>query len=111
MTVGDDADLLSVSKLNEVWVSVNIYANNLPFVKNGAPVKITTLAYKGETFDGYIDQVANFFDPEERVKARKVVEQRPEIEAGHERGCAGRKGCFGTGRAYAGNSERCHYPP
>ncbi|WP_448137801.1 efflux RND transporter periplasmic adaptor subunit [Sphingobacterium siyangense] len=72
MTVGDDADLLSVSKLNEVWVSVNIYANNLPFVKNGAPVKITTLAYKGETFDGYIDQVANFFDPEERVVKARV---------------------------------------
>ncbi len=71
MTVGDDTELLSVSKLNEVWVSVNIYANNLPFVKNGASVKITTLAYKGESFEGYIDQVANFFDPDERVvKAR-----------------------------------------
>lgn len=72
MTVADDADLLAISNLNEVWVSVNIYANNLPFVKKGAQVKITTLAYKGEYFEGYIDQVANFFDPEERVVKARV---------------------------------------
>lgn len=72
MTVDDNADLLSVSNLNEVWVAVNIYANNLPYVKNGARVKITTLAYKGESFEGYIDQIANFFDPDERVVKARV---------------------------------------
>ncbi|MDM1294163.1 efflux RND transporter periplasmic adaptor subunit [Sphingobacterium sp. N143] len=72
MTVDDNADLLSVSNLNEVWAAVNIYANNLPFVKNGARVKITTLAYKGEYFEGQIDQIANFFDPEERVVKARV---------------------------------------
>ncbi|WP_312185725.1 efflux RND transporter periplasmic adaptor subunit, partial [Sphingobacterium sp.] len=57
---------------NEVWASINIYANNLPYVKKGAHVRISTLAYKGEYFEGYIDQVANFFDPEERVVKARV---------------------------------------
>ncbi|WP_312791630.1 efflux RND transporter periplasmic adaptor subunit [Sphingobacterium sp.] len=72
MTVSDDTDLISISKLNEVWASINIYANNLPYVKKGAHVRISTLAYKGEYFEGYIDQVANFFDPEERVVKARV---------------------------------------
>jgi len=72
MTVDDNVDLLSVSNLNEVWVAVNIYANNLPFVKNGARVRVTTFAYKGEYFEGYIDQIANFFDPDERVVKARV---------------------------------------
>jgi len=99
MTVGDDTDLLSISNLNEVWVTVNIYANNLPFVKNGAHVRITTLAYKGEYFEGYIDQVANFFDPEERVvKARvKLLNKDLRLKPGMsvdvlvEKGSAGQK--------------------
>ncbi|MGE8290392.1 MAG: efflux RND transporter periplasmic adaptor subunit [Sphingobacterium sp.] len=99
MTVGDDTDLLSISNLNEVWVTVNIYANNLPFVKNGAHVRITTLAYKGEYFDGYIDQVANFFDSEERVvKARvKLLNKDLRLKPGMsvdvlvEKGSAGQK--------------------
>ena len=99
MTVGDDTDLVSISNLNEVWVTVNIYANNLPFVKNGAHVKITTLAYKGEYFEGYIDQVANFFDPEERVvKARvKLLNKDLRLKPGMsvdvlvEKGIAGQK--------------------
>lgn len=99
MTVGDDTELLSISNLNEVWVTVNIYANNLPFVKNGAHVKITTLAYKGEYFEGYIDQVANFFDPEERVvKARvKLLNKDLRLKPGMsvdvlvEKGTAGQK--------------------
>jgi len=99
MTVGDDTDLVSISNLNEVWVTVNIYANNLPYVKNGAHVKITTLAYKGEYFEGYIDQVANFFDPEERVvKARvKLLNKDLRLKPGMsvdvlvEKGTAGQK--------------------
>ncbi|WP_104385442.1 efflux RND transporter periplasmic adaptor subunit [Sphingobacterium sp. HMA12] len=99
MTVGDDTDLLTISNLNEVWVTVNIYANNLPFVKNGAHVRITTLAYKGEYFEGYIDQVANFFDPEERVvKARvKLLNKDLRLKPGMsvdvlvEKGSAGQK--------------------
>lgn len=72
----DDADaLFSISNLKEVWVMVNIYANNLKFIQKNDVVKVRTVAYPDKVYPGKIDKIYNVFDDNEHViKARVVLE-------------------------------------
>src|SRR5690606_26532302 len=72
----DDADaLFSISNLKEVWVMVNIYANNLQFIQKNDVVKVRTVAYPDKVYPGKIDKIYNVFDDNEHViKARVVLE-------------------------------------
>ncbi len=74
MNIGKDQEnLFALSDLNQIWVMVNIYANNLPYIKKGAPVKVKTLAYPDTYFTGRIMHISNVFDQEERVLKARVV--------------------------------------
>lgn len=77
-TITDDSEVLfSISNLNQVWAMVNIYANNLKFVKTGDRVRVRTIAYPDVLYNGVIDKVYNVFDDNEHVlKARVVLENK-----------------------------------
>ncbi len=67
----DMADnLFTISDLKDVWVMANVFEADIPRVKEGYAVKITTLAYPDKTFAGTIDKVSEVLDPEN--KALKV---------------------------------------
>lgn len=67
--------LFAISNLKQVWVMVNIYANNLKSVKAGDVVKVRTVAYPDQLYPGKIDKIYNVFDDDEHViKARVVLE-------------------------------------
>lgn len=69
--------LFSISNLNQVWVMVNIYANNLKYVHTGDMVKVKTVAYPDRIYHGKIDKIYNVFDANEHVtKARVVLENQ-----------------------------------
>lgn len=71
----DEGPLFAISNLNQIWVMVNIYANNLQYIKEGDAVKVRTLAYPDELYDGKIDKIYKVFDEDEHVlKARVVLE-------------------------------------
>jgi len=74
----DDTDaLFSISNLKEVWVMVNIYANNLKFIHKNDVVKVRTVAYPDKVYPGKIDKIYNVFDDNEHViKARVVLENQ-----------------------------------
>lgn len=73
-TVSPDSEpLFSIADLNTVWITVNVYASNLKFVKEGMKVKITTLSYPGEVFTGKINTLSQVFDPEEKVLKARIV--------------------------------------
>lgn len=76
--VADNEDaLFAISNLKEVWVMVNIYANNLQSVKVGDAVKVKTVAYPDRLYSGKIDKIYNVFDDDEHViKARVVLENQ-----------------------------------
>lgn len=75
ITGEDETPLFSVSNLNQVWVMVNIYPNELKYVKKGNPVKVKTLADPDKIYNGKIDKIYNVLDDEEHVlKARVVLE-------------------------------------
>lgn len=78
-TINADSEenLFSISNLKQVWVMVNIYANNLKYVHVNDLVKVRTMAYPDRIYTGKIDRIDNVFDNDEHVlKARVVLENQ-----------------------------------
>ena len=73
----DQDPLFSISNLKQVWVMVNIYANNLKYIKEGDEVKVKTIAQPDIFYAGKIDKIYHVFDDNEHVlKARVVLENQ-----------------------------------
>jgi cobalt-zinc-cadmium efflux system membrane fusion protein len=66
----------TISDMSTVWVLVNIYQNDLAYVRSGDSVDITTDAYP-DHFRGKISYIADALDPTTRtLQARIVTENR-----------------------------------
>lgn len=78
--VSPDSDpLFTIADLNQVWITANVYASNLKFVKEGMPVDMTTLSYPEDVFVGKINQISQVFDSEERVLKARIVMDNPDL--------------------------------
>ncbi|HEY0297714.1 MAG TPA: efflux RND transporter periplasmic adaptor subunit, partial [Arachidicoccus sp.] len=71
------SNLFTISDLNTVWIMANVYESNIPYVKSGDSVDITTLSYPGKIFRGRIDKLMNVLDPDSRVMKVRVVMNNP----------------------------------
>ncbi len=71
--------LYTIADLSQVWVTVNVYAGDLRFVKEGMEVEMTMLAYPGEVFTGTVTTLSQVFDPEERVLKARIVMPNPDL--------------------------------
>jgi len=76
----DGDPIFVVANLDEVWVTMNIYASNLKAVKEGMEVEITTLSYPDEVFTGKIAALSQVFDPEEKVLKARVIMPNKELK-------------------------------
>jgi membrane fusion protein, copper/silver efflux system len=54
--------LVDIADLSVVWVWAQFYQDELPMLKKGLPVTITTSSYPGEKFDGKISVVDPFLN-------------------------------------------------
>jgi len=77
-TVSADGNpVFTIADLSAVWITVNVYASNLLFVREGMEVEITTQSYPDEVFYSKIHSLSQVFDPEEKVlKARIIMDNR-----------------------------------
>lgn len=66
----------TISDMSTVWVLVNIYQNDLAYVRIGDNVDITTDAYSN-IFHGKISYVADALDPNTRTLQARIVTQNP----------------------------------
>lgn len=66
----------TISNTNTVWVLVNVYQKDLPYVKVGDPVTIQTDAYP-DTFQGRISYVAASLDPNTRTLPARIETVNP----------------------------------
>jgi membrane fusion protein, heavy metal efflux system len=66
----------TISDVSTVWVLVNVYQNDLAFVRNGDSADITTDAYP-DIFHGKISYVADALDPTTRTLQARIVTQNP----------------------------------
>ena len=80
----------TISNTNTVWVLVNVYQSDLPYVHVGDPVEINTEAYP-ELFHGKISYIAPALDPTTRTLQARIVTENPreETEEGYVCDCAG----------------------
>ena len=66
----------TISNTNTVWVLVNVYQIDLPFVHLGDSVEVNTDSYP-ELFHGKISYIASALDPNTRTLPARIVAQNP----------------------------------
>ena len=86
----------TISDTTTVWVLVNVYQKDLPYVRVGEPVSIQTDAYP-DTFQGRISYVAASLDPNTRTLQARIETVNP--------GQKLKKDMYVTGTVQAGNIE------
>ena len=66
----------TISNTNTVWVLVNVYQIDFPFVHLGDSVEVNTDSYP-ELFHGKISYIASALDPNTRTLQARIVTQNP----------------------------------
>ena len=73
-TVGTDANVFKIIDTSRVWIDANVFEKDLPRVRIGQGVKVTTTAFPGTTFSGRVIFINSVVDSESRtVKVRTEV--------------------------------------
>ncbi|HEV2288510.1 MAG TPA: efflux RND transporter periplasmic adaptor subunit [Candidatus Acidoferrales bacterium] len=65
-----------LSDMNNVWVLVNVYQNQLAFVRQGDEVAVQTDAYP-DVFHGRISYISPGLDPNTRTSQARIVTENP----------------------------------
>jgi cobalt-zinc-cadmium efflux system membrane fusion protein len=65
-----------ISDVSNVWVLVNVYQKDLPYVRVGDPVSIQTDSYP-DIFHGHISYVAASLDPSTRTLQARIETPNP----------------------------------
>jgi membrane fusion protein, heavy metal efflux system len=68
----------TISDMNTVWVLVNVYQNDLAYVRVGDAVTIQADAYPQQKFSGKISYVAAALDPASRTLQARIVTDNPQ---------------------------------
>jgi membrane fusion protein, heavy metal efflux system len=73
-TVGPDASVFKIIDTSSVWIDANVFEKDLPRVRVGQQVKVTTTAFSGSIFSGRVIFINSVVDPDSRtVKVRTEV--------------------------------------
>ncbi len=72
--------LFTISDLSEVWAMANIYAADVTSISKGMPVRIKTLSYPNEVFEGRINAISQVLDEESRVMKARIVLPNPTLK-------------------------------
>lgn len=67
----------TISNMSTVWVQANVYQQDLPYVRIGDPVEISTDSYPGMIFHGKISYVAAALDPTTRTLQARIDVKNP----------------------------------
>jgi cobalt-zinc-cadmium efflux system membrane fusion protein len=73
---GGATQCFTISNTNTVWVLVNVFQSDLPYVRLGDNVEINTETY-AEKFHGRISYVAPALDPATRTLQARIVTENP----------------------------------
>ncbi|HEX5399472.1 MAG TPA: efflux RND transporter periplasmic adaptor subunit [Verrucomicrobiae bacterium] len=72
--------LVSVTDLSVVWVWAQFYQDEVPLLKSGLPVVITTSTYPGEKFDGKISVIDPFVNNALRAVRVRIDVNNPDFK-------------------------------
>jgi membrane fusion protein, heavy metal efflux system len=68
----------TISNMSTVWVMANVYQQDLPYVRVGDPVTISTDSYPGTEFHGKISYIAAALDPTTRTLQARIDVKNPQ---------------------------------
>ncbi len=72
-------NLFTISDLKNVWIMANVFEADIPKVKEGYEVKVTTLAYPDKVFAGKIDKVSEVLDPSNKALKVRIKMANPDL--------------------------------
>jgi membrane fusion protein, heavy metal efflux system len=81
--------ILSVARLEEVFIALNIYENDISKVKLGQRVRIKSFSYPDSTIYGTVDKIANMIDPITRTIQARILIKNPKFMLKPEMNCVG----------------------
>ncbi|MDR3679470.1 MAG: efflux RND transporter periplasmic adaptor subunit [Flavipsychrobacter sp.] len=64
--------LFTISDLKTIWIYANVYEADIPRIKQGYSVKVTTLAYPDKVFSGKIDNVSEVLDAQSKALRARI---------------------------------------
>lgn len=73
----NNAGLLTISDLKNVWVQANVYEGNIAKVKQGDAVDVSIISYPDQTFKGKVNEIMNVLDQTSKVMKMRVVLDNP----------------------------------
>jgi len=76
--IGDH--LVDIADLSAVWIWAQFYQDELPMLKAGLPVTVTTSSYPGEKFQGKIALVDPFLDNNLRTARARIDIDNPDLK-------------------------------
>ena len=76
--VGDH--LVDIADLSVVWVWAQFYQDELPMLKKGLPITITTSSYPGEKFNGKIQVIDPFINDAARTGRVRINVENPDLK-------------------------------
>jgi Cu(I)/Ag(I) efflux system membrane fusion protein len=70
--VTPETELYTVTDLSRVWVMIDVYEQEMPFVHAGTPVRLTLRSQPGETLTGTVAYVDPYLDNQTRTNKVRV---------------------------------------
>lgn len=78
MYVNTGTHIYTVADLSQVWVKLDAYESDLPWIRYGQPVEFTAEAYPGKVFKGWVSFIAPTLDAKTRTVKVRVNVPNPE---------------------------------
>ena len=70
--------LFTITGLDQVWIMADVYESDISKVHEGMPVRVTTLAYADQEFQGFIDKIYQVLDEESKTMRVRVRLNNPD---------------------------------
>jgi len=71
--------LFTISDMKNVWIYANVFETDIPKVKQGYDVQVTTLAYPDKIFKGKIDNISEVLDPTNKALRVRIKLDNPDL--------------------------------
>ena len=78
VNVGDP--LFSIADLSRIWVELELFESDFPYVGTGQEVAIAAKSYPGQVFHGRVEFIYPFLDPRTRTVRVRVALPNPELK-------------------------------
>ncbi len=75
--MGDN--LFTISDLKNIWINANVFEADIPKVKEGYKVEVTTLAYPDKKMTGTIDRMSQVLDPSNKTLRVRIRLENPDL--------------------------------